>query len=87
MDSTLTVSTLAGVLSAPLSRDVGFLPILAEKKTDATMLCRQPFDFVHVRACERARIRVRDTSEAVFTSILLDNTGRQSRISADIGRG
>ena len=46
---------------------------------DATMLCRQPFDFVHVR--------VRDTSEAVFTCILLDNTSRQSRISADIGRG
>ena len=53
------------------------------------MLCRQPFDFVHVRVRtrERARVRVRDTSEAVFTSILLDNTGRQSQISADIGRG
>ena len=60
-----------------------------QRNTDATMLCRQPFDFVHVRvrARERARVRVRDTSEAVFTSILPDNTGRQSRISADIGRG
>ena len=54
------------------------------------MLCRQPFDFVHVRVRARERVRVRDTSdtsEAVFTSILPDNTGRQSRISADIGRG
>ena len=36
------------------------------------MLCRQPFDFVHVRVRARERVRVRDTSdtsEAVFTSI------------------
>ena len=31
MDSTLTVSTLVGVLSAPLNRDADFLSILAEK--------------------------------------------------------
>ena len=34
-----------------------------QRKTDATMLCRQPFDFVHVRvrARVRARVRVRET--------------------------